>query len=279
MPSHANPRLNSSSPRTPHHVPLPKTPRRTTVDLPPRTPLKEAANLPNRTGTPRTPLSRLRPELELAEDITNTSPGNAELLLTPPPTPPVRARSRLGRADLGPQTGEGDEEGEHQQQQGEEDEEEEERSSEEHGDMPALSLSLSTASTHHTHNDLFMGMGSPHLNADHTTPNPNPKHHYASPSSPSDPFRSSVSSPSHPSNSKYPTHRSPSPSHRPHRPTQFNARKASERLRTTSGYVSFASVEGLGAPPDTPLEGDGDEFPGGDGRGRGRGRWLGWFLG
>jgi len=35
---------------------------------------------------------------------------------------------------------------------------------------------------------------------------------------------------------------------------QFNARKASARCRMIEGYVSFASVEGLGAPPDPEIE-------------------------
>ena len=38
---------------------------------------------------------------------------------------------------------------------------------------------------------------------------------------------------------------------------QFNARKASERCRAMEGYVSFASVEGLGEPPADPMSPDG----------------------
>jgi len=54
----------------------------------------------------------------------------------------------------------------------------------------------------------------------------------------------------------------PSPSTPP-----FNARKASTQCRAIEGYVSFASVEGLGEPPLVR-----DEFDGGeDGRG-GKGR-------
>ncbi|KAF4620970.1 hypothetical protein D9613_000125 [Agrocybe pediades] len=69
-----------------------------------------------------------------------------------------------------------------------------------------------------------------------------------------------------------------------HRP-QFNARKASARCRAIEGYVSFASVEGLGEPPADPLSPDGDDDEG-DGRsgrkrdGRGMllsmGTWSGW---
>lgn len=40
--------------------------------------------------------------------------------------------------------------------------------------------------------------------------------------------------------------------HRDERP-QFNARKASARCRAIEGYVSFASVEGLGEPPADPM--------------------------
>ena len=39
----------------------------------------------------------------------------------------------------------------------------------------------------------------------------------------------------------------------------FNARKASERCRMMEGYVSFASVEGLGMPPDGVDDEDKDE--------------------
>jgi len=42
----------------------------------------------------------------------------------------------------------------------------------------------------------------------------------------------------------------------PERP-QFNARKASARCRAMEGYVSFASVEGLGEPPADPMSPDG----------------------
>lgn len=45
----------------------------------------------------------------------------------------------------------------------------------------------------------------------------------------------------------------------------FNARKASTQCRAIEGYVSFASVEGLGEPPLVR-----DEFDGEDGRGKGR---------
>ena len=48
---------------------------------------------------------------------------------------------------------------------------------------------------------------------------------------------------------------SPSPASKP-----FNARKASTQCRAIQGYVSFASVEGLGEPPLVRDEFDGDGF-------------------
>ncbi|KAF9483102.1 hypothetical protein BDN70DRAFT_350261 [Pholiota conissans] len=48
---------------------------------------------------------------------------------------------------------------------------------------------------------------------------------------------------------------SPIARHREHLP-QFNARKASARCRAIEGYVSFASVEGLGEPPADPMSPD-----------------------
>ena len=61
-----------------------------------------------------------------------------------------------------------------------------------------------------------------------------------------------------------------------HRP-QFNARKASAQCRAMEGYVSFATVEGLGEPPADPLSPtDGDE----EERGRkGPGGVLAWGVG
>jgi len=53
-----------------------------------------------------------------------------------------------------------------------------------------------------------------------------------------------------------PPHSPPAQHHLAHRP-QFNARKASERCRAMEGYVSFASVEGLGEPPADPMSPDG----------------------
>ena len=50
---------------------------------------------------------------------------------------------------------------------------------------------------------------------------------------------------------------------------QFNARKASARCRAIEGYVSFASVEGLGEPAE--VDDEEDEEEGGRGRSRGRG--------
>ena len=47
---------------------------------------------------------------------------------------------------------------------------------------------------------------------------------------------------------------------------QFNARKASARCRAIEGYVSFASVEGLGEPAEVDDDEDEEE------RGRSRGR-------
>lgn len=62
---------------------------------------------------------------------------------------------------------------------------------------------------------------------------------------------------------------SPSPITRP-----FNARKASTQCRAIQGYVSFASVEGLGEPPLVRDEFDGDGF-GDDGRRRKGSGWIG----
>lgn len=97
-----------------------------------------------------------------------------------------------------------------------------------------------------------------------------------------------------------------SPPASPTRPT-FNVRKASARCREMEGYVSFASVEGLGEPPrrrklrgasvggggtrsdyargvDGDSEDDDESGSGSDGEGGGRGRrrgagsrgWAGW---
>ncbi|KAF8802691.1 hypothetical protein BYT27DRAFT_7260790 [Phlegmacium glaucopus] len=91
------------------------------------------------------------------------------------------------------------------------------------------------------------------------------------------------------------SHQSNPPS--PSSPTStktFNARKASTQCRAIEGYVSFASVEGLGEPPLIGDEFDGDGFGERDGGGKGNcgkgraflplGVWtaaLGWkkFLG
>jgi len=55
----------------------------------------------------------------------------------------------------------------------------------------------------------------------------------------------------------------------------FNARKASERCRMMEGYVSFASVEGLGTPPDGVDDEDKDEEKDReDKRGRGLSAWA-----
>ncbi|KAG5734781.1 hypothetical protein E4T56_gene678 [Termitomyces sp. T112] len=91
-----------------------------------------------------------------------------------------------------------------------------------------------------------------------------------------------------------PSNTYPTPTSPPHHP-RFNARKASESLKHASGYVSFASVEGLGGPPGTPVSEDedldGEGEAGGDTKGRGRGRsmsaalagtgraWMGWMFG
>jgi len=65
---------------------------------------------------------------------------------------------------------------------------------------------------------------------------------------------------------------SPSPPQKP-----FNARKASTQCRAIQGYVSFASVEGLGEPPLIGNEFDADGF-GEDGQGKGKGRKGAPFL-
>lgn len=72
---------------------------------------------------------------------------------------------------------------------------------------------------------------------------------------PSPPLRSAglYASPSYPSHTTSPS---------------FNARTASARCRQIDGYVSFANVEGLGAPPEID---DTDEESGQ------RGKWLKWL--
>lgn len=59
---------------------------------------------------------------------------------------------------------------------------------------------------------------------------------------------------------------------------QFNARKASARCRAIEGYVSFASVEGLGEPPADPMSPDDADLE--HERGRSTGvlgvAWGGW---
>lgn len=56
----------------------------------------------------------------------------------------------------------------------------------------------------------------------------------------------------------------------PVNPPQFDLRAASQACKQVSGYVSFASVAGLGAPPGA---GDDDVSVKEPQRGRGRGRW------
>lgn len=59
-------------------------------------------------------------------------------------------------------------------------------------------------------------------------------------------------------------------SHMPVNPPQFDLRAASQACKQVSGYVSFASVAGLGAPPGV---GDDEASIKEPSRGRGRGRW------
>lgn len=59
-------------------------------------------------------------------------------------------------------------------------------------------------------------------------------------------------------------------SHMPVNPPQFDLRAASQACKQVSGYVSFASVAGLGAPPGV---GDDEASIKEPQRGRGRGRW------
>jgi hypothetical protein len=59
-------------------------------------------------------------------------------------------------------------------------------------------------------------------------------------------------------------------SHIPVNPPQFDLRAASQACKQASGYVSFASVAGLGAPPGV---GDDEVSVKEPQRGRGRGRW------
>ncbi|PPQ87197.1 hypothetical protein CVT26_012562, partial [Gymnopilus dilepis] len=107
-------------------------------------------------------------------------------------------------------------------------------------------------------------------------------HHRSNPSQASFPSSRSSNSPIHGDDSEplsAPVDRLPShPSPRP----QFNARKASVQCRAMQGYVSFASVEGLGEPP-RGLNGEDAEGEEGDDNGEGekrgrekeRGVWSG----
>lgn len=54
---------------------------------------------------------------------------------------------------------------------------------------------------------------------------------------------------------------------------RFNVRRASTQCRQIDGYVSFANVEGLGAPPET--DSDSEEDRGRGGRG-GVTEWVRW---
>ncbi|KAH7916632.1 hypothetical protein BJ138DRAFT_1121737 [Hygrophoropsis aurantiaca] len=99
---------------------------------------------------------------------------------------------------------------------------------------------------------------------------PNSPHSHHSQSSPRSPNLNSSSSPrSHP--------HSP---HMPHTPSprskqQFDAHTASIACRQVSGYVSFASVAGLGAPAGMDDDSNGDD---GESRGRGRKRGKWWVF-
>ncbi|KAF8965572.1 hypothetical protein BDZ97DRAFT_1918135 [Flammula alnicola] len=57
---------------------------------------------------------------------------------------------------------------------------------------------------------------------------------------------------------------------------QFNARKASARCRAMEGYVSFASVEGLGEPPADSMSPDDADLERERGRGVFEAAWGGW---
>ncbi|KAF8655617.1 hypothetical protein AX16_002999 [Volvariella volvacea WC 439] len=74
-----------------------------------------------------------------------------------------------------------------------------------------------------------------------------------------------------PSASDYSHDSSYGPSMGSNRPT-FNARKASEACKAMEGYVSFASIEGLGEPPEDPNSPTDDEREGRRAE-RGRGMW------
>lgn len=68
----------------------------------------------------------------------------------------------------------------------------------------------------------------------------------------------------------------------PSSPKPFNARKASTQCRAMQGYVSFASVEGLGEPPSLVGDGfdaaNGSDADGGGGKGNGGKGRMGPFL-
>ncbi|TEB28079.1 hypothetical protein FA13DRAFT_829382 [Coprinellus micaceus] len=69
-------------------------------------------------------------------------------------------------------------------------------------------------------------------------------------------------SPSHPSYSAYPNGNQAYVSQQQQQQMQqhqFNVRRASAKCREMDGMVSFAAVEGLGAPPDLDLSSSDDE--------------------
>lgn len=60
--------------------------------------------------------------------------------------------------------------------------------------------------------------------------------------------------------SAYQSSNAPSPGHPDqHRPQQFNVRRASERCKEMDGFVSFAAIEGLGAPVELDSEEEEEE--------------------
>ncbi|KAN0091361.1 hypothetical protein V8E55_004927 [Tylopilus felleus] len=76
------------------------------------------------------------------------------------------------------------------------------------------------------------------------------------------------------------THRSPArPRHSPNSSSTFDPKAASHALRHLPGYVSFASVAGLGSPPEEEDRGCGGKSLGGFTVGGGNGRISGFGLG
>ncbi|KAG6917037.1 hypothetical protein DXG01_004089 [Tephrocybe rancida] len=262
-------RSKSRTPRTPafpHDPSIPPVPP-LPLNLPaPRTPRAHTNTLPDSTR-PKTPIP-----------VPRTSLPSPQRMPTPPPTPPSRARaststSRSGASSRGQEryrvrrtepvglglygTGTG---------------------------AGHVSESPLTYATHKPHQSPRIIPGRPLTRSRSPSPSPSSSNSQNTSSEESIPPLA-LPPPTSPALTLAIPASHPYPSSTQQRP--FNARKASARLRSTPGYVSFASVEGLGVPPETPVGEEGDmlregleEERGRKGRGMGIvgvGRVMGWF--